>query len=102
MSSGILEYELWTRIHARGLAGTHGDLTRLLLARVARVGLREDVLVRATYPFPAPVRTLDAIHLATIAYLRQHGVSVELATYDNRMAEVARAMEVPLSALTEM
>lgn len=102
VSSGILEYELWTRIHARGLAGTHGDFARLVLARVARVALREDVLARAMYPFPGPVRTLDALHLATIAYLRQHGVSVELATYDTRMAEVAKGMEIPLSALTGM
>jgi predicted nucleic acid-binding protein len=99
VSSRLLEYELWTRIHARGLAGTHGDFARLLFARVARLALSEGILERSLHPFPVPVRTLDALHLASIVYLREQGEEVELATYDARLAEAASAMGVVLSGL---
>lgn len=49
---------------------------------------------------PQPVRTLDALHLASIAYLRQQGQEVELATFDRRMASAAHAMGIRLSDLT--
>ena len=65
-----------------------------LLARLGFVELRPQVLERALDPFPAPVRTLDALHLATIAFLREHGKDVALATYDERMREAAEGMGV--------
>lgn len=99
VSSRILEYEVWTRIHARGLERSHGDLVGLLLARLAWLELRPDVLSRATRPFPAPVRTLDALHLASVTFLRERGKPVELATYDARMSGVAATMGIPLAAL---
>ncbi|MEX2467407.1 MAG: PIN domain-containing protein, partial [Gemmatimonadota bacterium] len=80
VSSRLLDYELWTRLHSRDLAATHRDFARLLLARVARLALSEEVVERALDPFPAPVRTLDALHLASIVYLREQGQEVELAT----------------------
>ncbi len=100
VSSRLLDYELWTRLHARDLAATHGDVARLLLARVARLALNDEVLERALDAFPEPVRTLDALHLASIAYLRQQGQEVELATFDGRMAGAAQAMGIRLSELT--
>ena len=42
------------------------------------------------------VRTLDALHLASIDFLRRQGQTVELATFDRRMADAARAMGVPV------
>ena len=92
VSSRLLEYEIWTRIHARDLERSHGDGVRILLSRVAFVELRAEVLERATDPFPRPVRTLDALHLASLAFLREHGRDVELASYDGRMSGVAEAM----------
>ena len=92
VSSRLLDYELWTRLHRRDLAATHGDLVRLLLARVARLAMVDAVLERALEPFPEPVRTLDALHLASMVYLREQGRDVVLATYDGRMAAAARAM----------
>ena len=65
MSSRLLEYELWTRIHAMDLTRSHGDAARMLLARLAWLELHPRVLERALLPFPVPVRTLDAIHLAS-------------------------------------
>ena len=99
VTSRLLEYELWTRIHARGLGPSHGDMARLLLARMAWLELRPAVLERALHPFPVPVRTLDAIHLASMSFLREHGKEVTLATYDGRMAEAAGAMGIPLQPL---
>lgn len=96
VTSRLLEYELWTRLHARGLAGSHGDMARLLLARLVFLELTPAALGRALEPFPVPVRTLDALHLASVMFLREHGKDVTLATYDARMAEVAERMGVAL------
>jgi predicted nucleic acid-binding protein len=99
VSSRLLEYELWVTLNARDLARSHGDAARQLLARVAFLELRSEVLDRATAPFPAPVRTLDALHLASAAFLREHGTRVELATYDERLAVAAEAMGLRLYAV---
>lgn len=99
VSSRLLEYELWTRLHARQLAASHGDLARLLTARLAWLELRPPVLERALRPFPASVRTLDALHLASISFLRERGKEVRLATYDARMAEATEAMGIELYGL---
>lgn len=98
VSSRLLEYELWTPLHARGLAGSHGEAARWLIGRVAMLELTASVLARALDPFPGPrpLRTLDALHLASCAYLVDHGQAVELASFDRRMTEVARAMDIPL------
>jgi predicted nucleic acid-binding protein len=96
VASRLLEYELWTRIHARDLERSHGDMVRQLLARLALLELHPDVLVRATRPFPIQVRTLDALHLASVAFLKERGHEVTLATYDGRMREAATALDVPL------
>lgn len=96
VTSRLLEYELWTRLHGRNLARSHGDVARLLLSRLAWLELRPAVLQRALHPFPVPVRTLDALHLASVSFLREHGREVALATYDERMAEASRSMAIPL------
>jgi predicted nucleic acid-binding protein len=92
VASRLLEYEMWNRLHARDIVRSHGDALRLLLARVAFVEMSRTVLARALQPFPAPVRTLDALHLASAAYLREHGATLSLATYDGRMRETAVRM----------
>jgi predicted nucleic acid-binding protein len=99
VSSRLLEYELWTRLHARGLAGSHGSAARDLVQRLALLELVPEVLGRALEPFPAPVRTLDALHLASIDFLQRHGQEVTLATYDHRQRAVAAAMGISLVAL---
>lgn len=92
MASRLLEYELWTRIHALNLGGSHGEETRELLAQVSLVELLPEVLERALEPFPARVRTLDALHLATMEHLRRSGHEVVLASYDERLSPAARAL----------
>ena len=92
MASRLLEYELWVRLHALDLMATHGEAARTVLERVAILELIAPVLERAVAPFPAPVRTLDALHLASADFLRQQGVAVRVATYDQRLFGAARAM----------
>ena len=45
---------------------------------------------------PGALRTLDALHLASCAYLAEHGHRIMLASYDRRMNVAARAMDIPL------
>jgi len=99
IASRLLEYEIWTRIHARELARSHGDQVRALVGRVAFVELAPPVLARALEPFPSPVRTLDALHLASIEFLRAQGQVVQLASYDDRLTAAARALRIPLYKL---
>ena len=72
-ASRLRQYEIWTRINSRRLERSHGDEVRALLERVTLVELTPIVLTRALDPFPLPVRTLDALHLATMEFLRHHG-----------------------------
>jgi hypothetical protein len=70
VASRLLEYEMWTRLNARGLGSTHGEAARRLVERVALLELTAPVLARVLEPFPVPVRTLDALQLASIEFLR--------------------------------
>jgi predicted nucleic acid-binding protein len=99
VSSRLLEYEVWGRLHARRLSGSHGEAARTLIGRVAFLELSAVVLARALEPYPAPVRTLDALHLASVEFLRTRGQQLELASYDERMLAVARLMGIPLWSL---
>ncbi len=99
VSSRLLQFEVWTRIHARGLARTHGEPVRALLGRVALVELIPEILSRALESFPTPVRTLDALHLASLHFLREEGVSVRLASYDERMLTAARGLGFEIEPL---
>jgi hypothetical protein len=97
VSSRLLEYEVWNRVNARGLGATLGDSTRMLIGRLRLMELTPPVLARALQPFPAPLRTLDALHLATIEFIRAQGEAVELASYDNRLVGAADALGVVLA-----
>jgi predicted nucleic acid-binding protein len=97
VSSRLLEYELWTRVHARNAGRTHGDAVRELLARVSLVELAPTVLARALEPFPVPVRTLDALHLATASFLLERRQRITLATYDERMRAAAGRLGLELA-----
>ena len=98
-SSRLLAYEVWNRIHASGLISSHGERTRGLLARINLTEMSQLALARALEPWPAALRTLDALHLATMEFLRGNGQPVELASYDNRLIAAAQALGVPLAAL---
>ena len=93
-SSRLLEYEIWNRLNAQKLARSHGDAARELINRVALVEMIPLVLVRALEPFPIPVRTLDALHLASIEFLRRLGQILELASYDDRLLTAATSLGI--------
>lgn len=99
VSSRLLEYELWNRVHARGLMSSHGDAVRALLQRITMLELTPTVLARALAPFPVPVRTLDGLHLASVAHLVAQRRPVSMGTYDRRMQDAAAAMQIPVVAL---
>jgi hypothetical protein len=98
-SSRLLEYEVWNRLHARGLGTSLASAAQDFIATVSLVDLTPNVLARALRPFPIDVRTLDGLHLATVEYLRGEGETIELATFDARMIAAARALEITVSAL---
>ncbi len=96
VSSRVLQYEVWNRLHAYKLGKSHGDAARALLGRVAMLALDPDTLARALEPFPAPVRTLDALHLASMDSLSKNGLRLRLATYDARMLTAAKKLKLPI------
>ena len=98
-SSRLLEYEVWKRVHAYGLNGSHGQLANALLMGIELLEMDRRVLARALEPWPIAIRTLDALHLATVEHLRSQGGSLALASYDNRLIAAARAIAVPIVAL---
>jgi len=97
VSSQLLEYEVWNRIHARRLIHSH-EAAQELISRVALLELDPRCLARALKPFPVAVRTLDALHLASIDFLRDQGIEIALASFDERLLLAARALGLPLFA----
>ena len=99
ISSRLLEYELWNRIHAYGLSRSHAEEVRTMVARLSFVELIPPMLERALEPFPIRVRTLDALHLASIDFVRRRRPTVPLASYDVRLIAAARALDIPILPL---
>jgi predicted nucleic acid-binding protein len=61
------------------------------------IAITESVLVRAGRPYPAePIRTLDAIHLASAEELGEPPQLVTIVTRDSRVRDNARALGYPL------
>jgi predicted nucleic acid-binding protein len=97
ISSRLLEYETMVRMQAYRLGQQYLDLARDLLNETALLELTPQVLERALAPFAKPVRTLDALHLASLHYLREaRAQDITLATYDDRLRAAAVALGVSL------
>ena len=60
------------------------------------VPIEEEVLARASNLDPIGLRTLDAIHVATAASYASELSA--LITYDARMADAARLLELPVAS----
>lgn len=99
VSGRLTEYEVWTRLHARRLGGSHSEAVGILLGRLSWLELPATVLAHALEPWPAPLRTLDALHLASIEFLRARAQPILLASYDERIVAAARTLKVPLFQL---
>jgi hypothetical protein len=99
VSSRLLEYEVWNRVLAYGLSDFHKRPVSTLLMGIDLLEMDRPVLTRALEPWPIAMRTLDALHLATIEYLRSRGGVVELASYDNRLVAAAQTLGIALANL---
>ena len=97
VSSRLLQYELWVRLNALKLGASHGDAAHEVVARIAFIELQPPILARALEPFPMTLRTLDALHVASMDFLRAHGQSIELASYDDRLLDAARRLDIPIT-----
>jgi hypothetical protein len=94
VTSRLLAYEAWTRVNALSLGASHGEALRETLGHMHVLELSRPMLAGALEPFPVPVRTLDALHLASIVFLQSLGCDVELASYDERMTAAACRLDV--------
>ena len=100
ISSRLLEYETLVRLQAYRVEPEYLALARDLSSETALLELSPHVLEPALEPFPKTVRTLDALHLASLHYL--HGVraqKVSLATCDERLQDAATALGVGIHDL---
>src|SRR5688572_1589674 len=82
IASRLLEYEIRTVMNLRPAVRAEDEAIRTLIGRIAVLELIPEVIERARQRFPVRVRTLDALHLASAAFLIGEGVELELATYD--------------------
>jgi predicted nucleic acid-binding protein len=98
-SSRLLVYEVWNRLAARRLTAPQRERAPALLSRINLTEMNEQGLSRALIPFSISVRTLDALHLATMEFIRGRGEMVELASYDNRLLTAAAALGIQAVAL---
>ncbi len=99
VSSRLLEYEVWNAIHRRRTQRLHGEAARRIIESITFAELSRHVLQRAIEPFPSAIRTLDALHLSTLLFLRSLGAEISLVSYDRRMLEAARALKIELMSL---
>ena len=66
-------------------------------AHWAILGIEEDVVERARRPFPLePIRTLDAIHLASALVARRAIPGLTMLSLDGRVRRAAHRMGIPL------
>lgn len=91
-TSRLTEYEVYSRLYRQQLAEPHVSRAAELIGLPLTLDLSAEVLERARHPFPVPLRTLDALHLASADWLRQEGFAVKFATYDARLREAALVM----------
>lgn len=94
------------RLRLRGALGDADLATRRkavwqLLEALEVVHLAPAVLRRAADPFPTPLGTLDALHLATaLAWREERGAVLLLATHDTELATAAVACGLDVIGLT--
>jgi predicted nucleic acid-binding protein len=100
IASGLLEAECLRtidRLRASNAlsaeqAQVRNEAVYRLLEGLELVGLSAAVLHRAAQPMPAPLGTLDAIHLATAELWREvNQKDLLMATHDSQLAQAARA-----------
>ena len=90
------------RLHRAGVlsdgeAAQRRSAVYRLLEGVEVVDVSRPVLRRASEPFPAPLGTLDAIHLATaLGWRNTRDADLTMATHDPALALGAEAVGLPV------
>lgn len=97
-SSRLLSYELWTHVNRLADDALCADAEKVL-TRINFVELSNETLKRVLEPFPERVRTLDAMHLSSLCFLRDRRIHCQLATYDKHMAMVGEQLGFSLFSL---
>lgn len=88
----VVRAQVTGRISSRE-ASTVANALAMFARQCETVAVSEQILGRVGRSFPVePVRTLDAIHLATVEMLGAEPGSVTVVTRDTRLRENARAM----------
>jgi uncharacterized protein len=81
----------------------YADRRRIVFAqlrRMRRLPVTRSVLRRAGEPYPLPVKSLDAIHLASALMLREREArDLVFATHDRQLGRVAAVMDFPVIGL---
>jgi len=88
-------------VAVRAIGEAAGRELRGRLALVSRhwlmQGIHEEVVERAGRPFPGePIRTLDAVHLASALILRERIPELTLLTLDVRLQRSAEELGLPV------
>jgi len=105
VASALVEVECLRAIdrirHAQGLQDQDVAVRReavfRLMDEVEVVEPGRTILSRAAQPFPTPLGTLDAIHLATALLWREKGdAELVMATHDAALGMAARASGIPV------
>lgn len=99
IASRLLEYELWARLNKLELQRVQDAEARSLIGRIALIEMIPEIVARARDRFPSDVRSLEALHLASASFLIRQGVELQLASYDRRMREGARRLDITLYQL---
>lgn len=92
VASRLTDFETRVRAARHGAAAEIEQPLNTVLSHISFVeidGKTMDLIYREV---PRNLRTLDAIHLATLEYFNREIGETQLATYDRRLAAAAQAM----------
>ena len=92
ISSALARVEVTRAVMRAGATSERSRRAAAVLERIALVPIDAGILGRASDLQPPELRTLDAIHLATVLLLQRDVAG--LITYDGRLAEAALAAEI--------
>jgi uncharacterized protein len=96
MSSALALAEVPRALHRAGFGAAVHRRAREVLGRIALVDVDRRVLAAAAALEPSPLRTLDAIHLATALTVREELAAV--VTYDRRLQAAAERAHLEVVA----
>jgi predicted nucleic acid-binding protein len=105
ISSGLLQVECQRTLERMRLAekksadviATRQKTVEYLMSAVDLFDVTNGILQRAGERFVAPLKTLDAIHLATaLAFRDERHENLAFATHDKQLARAAGALDFPV------